>query len=90
MIESELIDLGFNKVEVNDSESQNGYDYYYYTLEVFDNLTLTSIDSDRVEDSNWHVYNLEWPNHFKMHDKEHVIHFLETVNPHPHPSHLGS
>ena len=84
MTESELTDLGFNKVEVKNLESQNGYDYYYYTFEVFDNLTLISIDSDRVENDNWYVYNLEWPDQFRMHDKEHVIHFLETVNPQPH------
>ena len=86
MTENDLTDLGFNKVEVNDSVSQNGYDYYYYTLDVFDNLTLSSIDSDRVENGNWYVYNLEWPDQFRMHDKEHVIHFLETVN---HPQHLN-
>lgn len=61
MTESELTDLGFNKVEVKNLESQNGYDYYYYTFEVFNNLTLISIDSDRVENGNWYVYNLEWP-----------------------------
>ena len=35
MTENDLTDLGFNKVEVNDSVSQNGYDYYYYTFDVF-------------------------------------------------------
>jgi hypothetical protein len=30
MTEQDLIDLGFDKVEVLDDESQNGYDYYYY------------------------------------------------------------
>jgi len=84
MTENDLIDLGFNKVEVKNSESQNGYDYYYYTFQVFDNLTLSSVDSDRVENGNWFVYNLEWPDQFKMVDKEHVIHFLETLKAHLH------
>ena len=30
MTEQELVDFGFDKVEVSDDESQNGYDYYYY------------------------------------------------------------
>jgi hypothetical protein len=81
MKENDLIDLGFNKVEVTNSESQNGYDYYYYTFEVFDNLTLISVDSDSVENEEWYVYNLDWPDEFRMHTKEHVIHFLESVNP---------
>jgi hypothetical protein len=81
MKENDLIDLGFNKVEVTNSESQNGYDYYYYTFEVFDNLTLISVDSDSVENEEWYVYNLDWPDEFRMHSKEHVIHFLESVNP---------
>ena len=85
MTENDLIDLGFNKVEIADSESQNGYDYYYYNFEVFENLTLSSVDSDRVENDNWYVDNLEWPDKFRMHDKEHVIHFLEAVGYHPHP-----
>jgi hypothetical protein len=81
MKEHDLIELGFNKVEVNDLESQNGYDYYYYTFEVFDNLTLISVDSDDVENDEWYIYNLDWPDIFKIKDKEHVIHFLESVNP---------
>jgi hypothetical protein len=88
MTENDLIDLGFNKVEVKDSESQNGYNYYYFVFEVFNNLTLNSIDSDRVEKDNWYVYNLEWPDQFRINDKEHFIQFLQTVNYQPHPNHL--
>lgn len=84
MTEADLIDLGFNKVEINDSDSQNGYDYYYYSLDVFNNLTLSSVDSDRVENGNWFVFNFDWPDQFKLVNKEHVIHFLETLRVHPH------
>jgi hypothetical protein len=80
MTEQDLIDLGFTKVDINDSESQNGYDYHYYTLEVFDNLTLSSVDSDEVKDDQWFIYNLDWPLNFRITDKEQVIQFLEILH----------
>ena len=80
MTEQQLIDLGFNEVEVKDSESQNGYDYFFYTLDVFNNLTLMSVDSDQVKDENWYVYNMDWPNQFKLQTKEEVDQFLQVVN----------
>ena len=79
MTENELTDLGFNKVEVNDLESQNGYDYYYYTLDIFNNLTLISVDNDRVENEDWYVYNLDWPDQFKLQTKDQVLQFLHSV-----------
>jgi hypothetical protein len=79
MTENELTELGFNKVEINDLESQNGYDYYYYTLDVFNNLTLISVDNDRVEGENWYVYNLDWPDQFKLQTVDQVQHFLHSV-----------
>jgi hypothetical protein len=79
MTENELTGLGFNKVEVNDLESQNGYDYYYYTLDIFNNLTLISVDNDRVQDENWYVYNLDWPDQFRLQTKDQVLQFLSSV-----------
>ena len=79
MTENELTGLGFNKVEVNDLESQNGYDYYYYTLDIFNNLTLISVDNDRVEGENWYVYNLDWPDQFKLQTVDQVQQFLHSV-----------
>jgi hypothetical protein len=79
MTENELTDLGFNKIEIKDLQSQNGYDYYYYTLDIFENLTLCSVDSDRVEDDDWFVINLDWPDHFKLHTLLEVQSFLQSV-----------
>ena len=79
MTENDLTILGFNKVEVKDLESQNGYDYFYYVLDVFDNLTLCSVDSDVVEDDNWYVTNLDWPEHFKLQTPQEVHSFLQSV-----------
>ena len=79
MTENDLTTLGFNKVEIKDLDSQNGYDYFYYTFEVFENLTLCSVDSDMVENDNWYVTNLEWPDHFKLHTLLEVQSFLQSV-----------
>lgn len=79
MTEKELTELGFNKVEIKDLDSQNGYDYFYYTLEVFENLTLCSVDSDIVKDDNWYIINLEWPDHFRLQSPHEVQSFLQAV-----------
>jgi hypothetical protein len=84
MTENDLTNLGFNKIEINDAESQNGYNYFYYSLDVFNNLTLTSVDSDRVENEEWYVFNFDWPDQFRLNTKEEVTQFLETVTGHLH------
>lgn len=59
MTEQEIINLGFEKVEVLDSESQNGYDYYYYMLELMPGLSLhTSCDDESLD--GWKIYNPDW------------------------------
>ena len=79
MTENDLTNLGFNKVEVNDLESQNGYDYYYHTLDIFNNLTLISVDNDRAENGDWYVYNLDWPDQFRLQTVDQVQEFLHSV-----------
>lgn len=61
MTEQELIDLDFKKIIVKDEESGNGYDYYYYVIDIIEGLSLTSIADDEVEDDIWYVMNHEWP-----------------------------
>ena len=56
MTEKELIEFGFKKEIIPDSESQNGYDYYYYTLEVIQDIVLVSSESDEIEDDEWGVF----------------------------------
>ena len=80
MTEQDLIDLGFNKVEVLNEDSQNGYDYFYYVLNIFDNLSLISSENDRVKEKNgWTVTNFDWPDHFQLHSKFQVQDLLRAV-----------
>jgi hypothetical protein len=60
MTEQELVEFGFDKVEVSDDESQNGYDYYYYILDLLPGLSLISSASDESLDGEWKVYNFDW------------------------------
>jgi hypothetical protein len=60
MTEQDLIDLGFNKITVTDEESNNGYDYYYYSLYLMEGLELDSTDSDNSTTHGWEVFNPDW------------------------------
>jgi len=72
MTEQDLIDLGFNKIIVTDEESNNGYDYYYYSLNLMEGLNLDSTDSDHSTTHGWEVRNYEWST-VKSISKESII-----------------
>ena len=72
MTEQDLIDLGFNKITVTDEESNNGYDYYYYSLTLMEGLSLDSNDSDHTTTHGWEVNNYDWPT-VKSISKESII-----------------
>ena len=72
MTEQDLIDLGFTKTIVTDEESNNGYDYYYYFLNLMEGLSLDSTDSDHTTTHGWEVKNYNWPT-VKSINKESII-----------------
>lgn len=80
MTEEELIDLGFEKVDITNDESQNGYDYYYYHKEVVSNLVLHSTDSDNVRDNYWQLKCFEIPS-IQINTLEGYLRFINAVNP---------
>ena len=79
MNEQELIDLGFSRVDVLDSESQNGYDYYFYIKEYCDGLSLHSIDSIDVKDDVWPLSSYEIPA-IKIVERIHFDQFIEILD----------
>ena len=78
MTEQELVDFGFNKVEVSDDESQNGYDYYYYILDLLPGLSLISSASDENLDGEWKVYNFDWDTKNSL-DMASINHLIEVA-----------
>lgn len=63
MQEQDLLSFGFQKIDVPDAESQNGYDYYYYTLPLLGDITLTSSDNNEIgTDGEWYV---RFDHHYK-------------------------
>lgn len=62
MTEKTLKKLGFIKVKAKDSETNNGYDYYYYVLDLAQGIGLASTDSDdNVSRKGWKVISWDIP-----------------------------
>ena len=79
MTEEDLIDLGFEKMDIDNSDSQNGYDYYYYQKELCENVVLHSTDSIDVENNEWELMCWEIPA-IRIKTKEHYLQFVEILN----------
>jgi hypothetical protein len=79
MTEQELIDLDFEKVEITDHDSQNGYDYYYYQKELCSGVELHSTDNIDVEDDYWVLKSFDIPA-IEIRSMEHYKQFLEVMN----------
>ena len=79
MTEEELIDLGFQKVDILDEDSQNGFDYYFYEKELCDNLVLHSNDSIDIRDNFWYLECHDIPA-IRIKSKDHFIQFLEIMD----------
>ena len=60
MKEQDLIDLGFERVDVDEYES-GGDAFYYYTLDFSKGFGLISPSNDEVKDGEWHVEVFEAP-----------------------------
>ena len=78
MGEQELIELGFDRVDILNSDSQNGYDYYYYHKELCSGVLLHSTDNIDVIDNNWLLKSFEIPA-LNIKDKVHYEQFLEIM-----------
>lgn len=56
MKEQDIIDLGFEKVDVTKEQSGHEDDWHYYTYEFTRGLSLISCDSDLAKKNGlWHI-----------------------------------
>lgn len=79
MTEKDLIDLGFERTDIPDSESQNGYNYYFYSKQYCDDITLFSTDSIDVKDDVWKLSCYEIPA-IEIVEKPHYEQFIEILD----------
>jgi hypothetical protein len=79
MTEQEIIELGFEKVDILHNESQNGYNYYFYQKELCDQIVLHSTDSIDVKNDSWEINCFEIPS-IRIRNKEHFLQFLEIMD----------
>lgn len=62
MTQKTLKKLGFIKVKAKDVDTNNGYDYYYYTLDLAQGLSLASTESDEtLSRKGWKVISWDIP-----------------------------
>ena len=79
MTEEQLVDFGFEKVEITNEESQNGYDYYYYQKELCSGLVLHSTDSVDVKDDYWVLRSFDIPA-LEIRSTDHYSQFLQLMD----------
>jgi hypothetical protein len=79
MTEENLIELGFEKINVYNVESQNGYDYYYYQKELCPDVVLHSTDNLDVKDNNWELLCWDIPA-IKIVTTQTYMEFVEVLN----------
>ena len=78
MTEQELIELGFERVDVSEQES-GGKAFYYYTYDIGNGtISLISQSNDEVENSNWHVEVFD-DTHIRFETVEDLTKFITVV-----------
>lgn len=70
MTKEELIEFGFDRIDVSIEESGDNTAYYYYKLKVIDTIVLLSDASDSIKNNEWRV---------SCHDNELAIDSLEDL-----------
>lgn len=80
MIEQDLIDAGFKRVEVSAKESGGDNGFYYYTYDFARGFSLITPASDKVEDE-WHVEIFEVPE-IRIKKRVELFDFIDTIEKH--------
>ena len=78
MTEQELIEAGFERQETPHEVSNNGYDYYYYIMDLCDGVCLITSDSVDVKDDHWIVRSFEIPS-IKIETVDQLNQFLAVI-----------
>ena len=80
MTEKDLIDLGFERVDVTAEESGFPRDWYYYTYDFVRGLGLISIDNEGAERIGWYVEVFEVSSDIRFHNAKHLKKLINLIN----------
>lgn len=69
MTEQDLIELGFNRNDITAEESGYQNDWYYYTYDFGNHLSLISSDNEEAQTKGWSV---------EIFDTEPLVRFTEA------------
>ena len=86
MKEQDLIDLGFERVNVSPEEAgdENGFHYYTYDFSDSRGLSLISNSNDEAEkEKQWSVEIFDYDN-ILFTDKKMVLEFINIIKHHTH------
>ena len=78
MTEQDLIDAGFEKVQVSKEDSGDDEDYSYYLLEATDGITLVSDSPAENNGDSWSVHSFELDKVFII-EADRLVHFLNAL-----------
>lgn len=79
MVEQDLIELGFKRVDVTAVESGYPEDWYYYTYDFTRGLSLISNDNEEAQLKGWYVEffdtgtDIRFTSHTQLLDLIHII-----------------
>ena len=74
MKENELVELGFEKTDVN----EDGYSFYYFTYDFSPGLSLISCGSDELVDGEWAVEFFE-ASEFQSKSKIDILQVIRAI-----------
>ena len=82
MKEQDLVDLGFERTDVSETES-GGDPFHYYTLDFSKGFSLISNGSDEVKDKEWHVEVFE-ASEINFIDKKDIKQLIDIIKRNTH------
>ena len=78
MKEQDLVDLGFERIDVSAEESGDEA-FYYYTYDFTKHFSMISNDNDQAEKEGWFVEIFDYSD-IRFHQKEDVKVLIDTIN----------
>ena len=78
MKEQDLVDLGFERIDVSAEESGDEA-FYYYTYDFTKHFSMISNDNDQAEKEGWLVEIFDYSD-IRFHQKEDVKVLIDLIN----------